>query len=565
MCPNNMSTASAAPRVPGADGIAIAFCAEDERAYLKDIQQADRRELRAPAAAGQLPRRGRRRRPDQARSQKPRMASAPRSRPRGRRGRAEVRSRKKKHPSRAGQPRRANGKAAGRARRRAAVPVASAQPQPAARASGAKSALRDCDSSCFRREARLAVASRAIASAQTGSARWPNTTTTSSPSAPDRAGCAPAASPPRTARKVAVAEEYRVGGTCVIRGCVPKKMLVYGAHFAEDLEDAATFGWTIEGKSFDWTTLRDNVQRRCRPARRALRQDAREPRGRDLRRTRDDHRAARASRWPSGTRSHRQSHPRRHRRAPARCPISPATNTASPRTRRSISTSMPKRLMIAGGGYIANRICRHLQRVRQRSDDRQPHRPLLRGYDEQIVDRLLQIAAMKGIDFRLHSLIQRIEKDDDGTCVVDFGEARPDQGRPGDVRHRPRAQHRGLGLESAGVELGKNGEIKVDEYNRTSCREHLCRGRRDRPRAADPGGDPRGACLCRHGVRRQAAHGRLFDCIPSAVFSQPPLAGVGMTESEARNELRQRQGLLVRFPADEERLQPARASAGSTR
>ncbi|MEM8726926.1 MAG: FAD-dependent oxidoreductase, partial [Pseudomonadota bacterium] len=60
--------------------------------------------------------------------------------------------------------------------------------------------------------------------------------------------------------RVAVAEEFRVGGTCVIRGCVPKKMLVYGAHFAEDLEDAQQFGWNIEGKSFDWARLRDHVQ-----------------------------------------------------------------------------------------------------------------------------------------------------------------------------------------------------------------------------------------------------------------------------------------------------------------
>src|SRR5690606_34626323 len=59
--------------------------------------------------------------------------------------------------------------------------------------------------------------------------------------------------------KVAIAEEYRIGGTCVIRGCVPKKLLVYGAHFAEDLEDAARFGWRIEEAAFDWKTLRDNV------------------------------------------------------------------------------------------------------------------------------------------------------------------------------------------------------------------------------------------------------------------------------------------------------------------
>ena len=59
--------------------------------------------------------------------------------------------------------------------------------------------------------------------------------------------------------RVAIAEEYKVGGTCVIRGCVPKKLLVYGSHFAEDLEDAAKFGWEVQQKRFDWPTLRDNV------------------------------------------------------------------------------------------------------------------------------------------------------------------------------------------------------------------------------------------------------------------------------------------------------------------
>ena len=59
--------------------------------------------------------------------------------------------------------------------------------------------------------------------------------------------------------RVAIAEEHKVGGTCVIRGCVPKKLLVYGAHFAEDLDDAAMFGWDVPKKRFDWPTLRDNV------------------------------------------------------------------------------------------------------------------------------------------------------------------------------------------------------------------------------------------------------------------------------------------------------------------
>ena len=59
--------------------------------------------------------------------------------------------------------------------------------------------------------------------------------------------------------RVALAEEHRVGGTCVIRGCVPKKLLVYGAHFAEDLADARRFGWNVPECDFDWAVLRDNV------------------------------------------------------------------------------------------------------------------------------------------------------------------------------------------------------------------------------------------------------------------------------------------------------------------
>ena len=67
--------------------------------------------------------------------------------------------------------------------------------------------------------------------------------------------------PPLAGAKVAIAEEYRFGGTCVIRGCVPKKLLVYGADFPQMLADAAGYGWTVGNARFDWPTLRDNVQK----------------------------------------------------------------------------------------------------------------------------------------------------------------------------------------------------------------------------------------------------------------------------------------------------------------
>ena len=76
---------------------------------------------------------------------------------------------------------------------------------------------------------------------------------------PGPAEFAPRALRPATAPASAIAEEHQVGGTCVIRGCVPKKLLVYGAHFAEDLDDAAMFGWDVPEKRFDWAVLRDNV------------------------------------------------------------------------------------------------------------------------------------------------------------------------------------------------------------------------------------------------------------------------------------------------------------------
>ena len=90
--------------------------------------------------------------------------------------------------------------------------------------------------------------------------------------------------------RVAIAEEYKVGGTCVIRGCVPKKLLVYGAHFAEDLDDAAMFGWDVPQKRFDWPVLRDNVLAEVVADRRRLHRNADQPRCDHLPRARDDHR-----------------------------------------------------------------------------------------------------------------------------------------------------------------------------------------------------------------------------------------------------------------------------------
>jgi len=192
--------------------------------------------------------------------------------------------------------------------------------------------------------------------------------------------------------------------------------------------------------------------------------------------------------------------------------------------------------VIAGGGYIANEFAgifhqfgAHVALV-NRTD------VMLRQYDQQIVDRLIQISLRKGIDFRFNASIDRIEKRDDGTLHVSMtgcDDIEADQvlfalGR------KPNTG--GLGLDSAGVEMGEHGSIKVDADNRSNV-----------PSIFGVGDVTDRVQLTPVAIREGQAFADTFfgnkphqvdySCIPSAVFSHPPLAGVGMTEGEARNKL----------------------------
>ena len=139
--------------------------------------------------------------------------------------------------------------------------------------------------------------------------------------------------------RVAIAEEYKVGGTCVIRGCVPKKLLVYGAHFAEDLDDAAMFGWDVPQKRFDWPVLRDNVLAEVGRLEGAYTETLTNHKVDDLPRARGADRARTAVRLASGKDGHRRQDPDRHRRAAGDARHRRASSMRSARTRCSTSTS----------------------------------------------------------------------------------------------------------------------------------------------------------------------------------------------------------------------------------
>src|SRR5438045_2171108 len=334
--------------------------------------------------------------------------------------------------------------------------------------------------------------------------------------------------------RVAIAEEYRVGGPVVIRGCVPKKLLVYGAHFAEDLEDAAMFGWDVPTKRFDWPVLRDNVLAEVGRLEGAYTETLTNHNV-TMFPDRAELTGANSLRLASGKEINAD-----------KILIATGARPQMPRIEgieHAISSNevfhldeLPKRIVIAGGGYIANEFAGIFHEFGSQVSLVNRTDVILRQYDQQIVDRLMQISIRKGIDFRFHATIDKIERRDDGklhVAMTGCDDIEADQvlfatGRAPNTN--------GLGLDAAGVETGDKGEIKVDADNRSNG-----------PSIFGVGDVTNRVQLTPVAIREGQAFADTFfgnkphqvdyGCIPSAVFAHPPLAGVGMTEGQARNRL----------------------------
>ena len=334
--------------------------------------------------------------------------------------------------------------------------------------------------------------------------------------------------------KVAIAEEHRVGGTCVIRGCVPKKLLVYGAHFAEDLDDAAMFGWDVPKKTFNWPVLRDNVLSEVDRLEEAYTSTL----------TNHEVEIFRERAVLTGPNSVRLSSGREI--SAGRILIATGAHPQMPEIpgiEHSISSNetfhldkLPERIVIAGGGYIANEFAGIFNEFGSQVTLVNRTDVLLRGYDQQIVDRLMQISLRKGIDYKFHATITAVEKLEDGRVRARMrgcDDIETDQVLFA-IGRVPNTQ--GLGCDVAGVKLNDKGAVAVDADNRSSVDSIFAVGDvTDR------------AQLTPVAIREGQAFADTFfgnkptrvdySCIPSAVFSHPPLAGVGKTEGQARNSL----------------------------
>jgi glutathione reductase (NADPH) len=334
--------------------------------------------------------------------------------------------------------------------------------------------------------------------------------------------------------KVAVAEEHKVVGTCVIRGCVPKKLLVYGAHFAEDLADARRFGWDVPQCAFHWPTLRDNVLAEVGRLEEAYTETLTNHRveivkeravvagPNEIRLAGDRTVTSRIILVATGAR-------------PV-VPDFPGSELGFTSNEAFHLPDLPKRVVIAGAGYIANEFAgifhnlgSHVTLV-NRSD------VILRGYDETIRDRLLTISMMKGIDFKFHVSFQSIEKSAAGALTVHMSgcDAIEADAVMYAIGRQPNTE--GLGLESAGVEIDDKGAVVVDADNRSTCDSVYAVGDVTNRVQLTPVAIREGQAFA-DTVFGDKPTRVDYENIPSAVFSHPPLAGVGMTEGQARNKL----------------------------
>ena len=334
--------------------------------------------------------------------------------------------------------------------------------------------------------------------------------------------------------RVMLAEEYRVGGTCVIRGCVPKKLLVYASRFSHEFEEAAGFGWTIEGTSFDWPTLianKDKEIARLEAAyaanlaranvtifkSRAVLEDAHTVRLlADDRRIRAKHVLIATGGWPGmGT------------------GIAGIEHVISSNEAFHL-TELPKRILIQGGGYIAVEFACIFAGLGSEVTLVYRGENILRGFDDDIRTHLRTEMERRGIRVICKRIVEAVEKVDHGLCVElsDHDDIVVDKVMFATGR-RPNVK--GLGLEAAGVRINDKGAIEVDRFSRTSVPHIYAVGDVTDRIALTPVAIREGHAFADtvFGNRTSAAD---HVNVPTAVFSDPEIGVIGLTETQARED-----------------------------
>lgn len=342
--------------------------------------------------------------------------------------------------------------------------------------------------------------------------------------------------------RVAIVEESRIGGTCVIRGCVPKKLLVYSSHFAEDFRDAAGYGWNVGSPSFDWPRL-------------IAAKNAEVDRLSGLYQATIDRAGARLLPGHGAlVDAHTVTVGGRHysaRRiliavgARPSLPDIPGIEHVITSDQALDLMTLPRRIVIVGGGYIAIEFAALFHNLGLAVSQIIRADALLRGFDSDLRRHMTEMTLSKGIDLRTGTVVHSIEKASeqyrlhlrDGqsleTDLVFYATGRS-------------ANTQSLGLQDAGIAANDDGTIPVDKTYCTSVPSVYAIGDAVGRKALTP------VALAEAGVFvRSVWDGDVstlnYDIVPAAVFSQPPMASVGLSEDAARDRGKRIQVYVSQF------------------
>ena len=329
--------------------------------------------------------------------------------------------------------------------------------------------------------------------------------------------------------RVAIAEERYLGGTCVNVGCIPKKLLVYASHFAEDFEDASAYGWSLGEARFDWRTFIANkdleiarlngVYADLLDAQKVERVEGHavivDPHtvAVDGKRYTAEHIAVATGGWPN-------------------LPPIPGIEHAISSNEAFHLESLPERVIVVGGGYIAVEFAGILHGLGARVVQLYRGPLFLRGFDDDVRSVLAQEMRKKHIDLRFESNVLRIERSATG-LVATLGDGATLEADAVLYATGRRPLTRDLGLEEAGVKLAESGAVVVDEYSRSSVESIWAIGDATDRINLTPVALHEGMALAKTLFGNEPTR-PLHEDVPSAVFSQPPIATVGLSEVEAR-------------------------------
>ncbi len=334
--------------------------------------------------------------------------------------------------------------------------------------------------------------------------------------------------------RVAVAEDRYMGGTCVNVGCVPKKLYVYASHYGEQFTEAAGFGWHLDKPTFNWETLRDNKKAEITRLN-GIYQNLLDGSGAQV----IDGRGRIIDAHTVEVNGQRYSC-ERILIATGGWPVVPPIDGAEHAlTSNEIFDleQFPQRILIVGGGYIAVEFAGIFTGLGAQTTQLYRGELFLRGFDNQVRQFVAAEMVKKGVDLRFNLNVESIRKVENGSLRVqltDGSEIETDAvlyatGRKPNVS--------GLGLEQAGVELTDSGAIKVDHNFRTSTPSIYALGDVIDRMQLTPVALAEGMQLVEH-LYGDDSGSKVVDyqLIPTAVFSQPNIGTVGLSEEQAREQ-----------------------------